>query len=555
MSKKLLAGSIILSFLAIACSDSNDDFDENEYTQQNFEINNDESKLESVLSRNGAGVLSISSITASNRASLSRQAVEDEDPQVSDIALEQIATVDPPVVDGTTLRASHVKIDGNYAYVTYMMEGEAYLGGIDIINITDKTNPFVESRVTSDIVDFTSAYFNDGRLYFASAVNTDELLNLEYRANIGYVSVSDGNFLQDFQLKPIEGNVAVDIAGFNDRIIGVSGATGVLGLYNAANLETIQEQTIPDLRSIAYGDNKIAVLSGSEGLAMYNPNDLSVLNNISTPNLASESKRTIAFKDQAILVSEGSNGVGIYDSNSGNALQQLDIQILPEAEYDDADVVTNAVSIAGDFILMANGGAGFGIAKLDENNTLVEEGVVDLEGSSNYIQSDGEYIFVASGTGGLRIIKISQPEVNENFAECESYDVYTGRSNLNVNSNEVLAYRGSATLKNLNVGGDFTFCGSINIQNGANINSQGEFNMRGAMAVGTYGRNHDLNINSGSVLRIEGSLTVYGNLNLNSGATLEFVGENSSIHVFGTVRQNSGSTVVGTYNDTSNKLQ
>jgi hypothetical protein len=272
-------------------------------------------------------------------------------------------------------------------------------------------------------------------------------------------------------------------------------------------------------------------------------------------SMESESKRTIAFKDQAILVSEGSNGVGIYDSNSGNALQQLDIQILPEAEYDDADVVTNAVSIAGDFILMANGGAGFGIAKLDENNTLVEEGVVDLEGSSNYIQSDGDYIFVASGTGGLRIIKISQPEVNENFAECESYDVYTGRSNLNVNSNEVLAYRGSATLKNLNVGGDFTFCGSINIQNSTNINSQGTFNMRGAMAVGIFGRNHDLNINSGSVLRIEGTLVVYGNLNLNSGSTLEFIGNGSRIHVFGNVRQNSGSTVIGNYSDTSNKLK
>ena len=99
MNKNLLLGGLLLSFLTIACSDSNDDFDENEYTQQNFEINNDESELESVLSRNGAGVLSISSITASNRASLSRQAVEDEDPQVSDIALEQIATVDPPVVD------------------------------------------------------------------------------------------------------------------------------------------------------------------------------------------------------------------------------------------------------------------------------------------------------------------------------------------------------------------------------------------------------------------------------------------------------------------------
>ena len=118
-----------------------------------------------------------------------------------------------------------------------------------------------------------------------------------------------------------------------------------------------------------------------------------------------------------------------------------------------------------------------------------------------------------------------------------------------------MAYRGAATLKNLNVGGDFTFCGSINIQNSTNINSQGTFNMRGAMAVGIFGRNHDLNINSGSVLRIEGTLVVYGNLNLNSGSTLEFVGNGSRIHVFGNVRQNSGSTVIGNYIDTSNKLK
>ena len=114
MSKRLLAGWIILSILVISCSDSNNNFDENEYTQENFKINNDAGTLENVLNRNGAGVLSISSITAI-KANRSKQAVEDEDPQVSNIALEQIATVDPPIVDGTTLRASHVKIDGNYA--------------------------------------------------------------------------------------------------------------------------------------------------------------------------------------------------------------------------------------------------------------------------------------------------------------------------------------------------------------------------------------------------------------------------------------------------------
>lgn len=550
MNKKLIFGGLLLSLLAISCSDNQDDFDEQQYTKEKFQVTNSGDNLQTIISREGAGVLSISSISALKTAKQ-----EDTEKQVANITLEQIASVASPVVNGTTLRASHVNIEGNYAFVTYMKEGNDYLGGIDIINITDKTNPVVESRLTSEVADFTSAFFQNGKLYFATAINNDELLNLDYRANLGMVSVNNGNMENDFQFKSIPGYVAVDISGFDNTIIGVSGNSGVLGLYNNTDLAVQNEIAIPDLRSVAYSDGKIAVLSGSDALGIYEASSLSELNTINTPTLTDESKRTIAFKNQAVLVSEGENGVGMYDSNSGAELIHLPIQIDPDATYDEADIVTNAVSVADDFILMANGGAGFGISKLNENNQLEEEGIVDLEGSSNYVQSDGEYIFVASGLGGLRIIKMSTPNrAANNFTACESYETYNGRSNLNVNSNQEVSYQGAATLKHLNVGGKFTFCGSLNIQKSTNINSQGEFNMRGALAVGTYGKNDNLNINSEAVLRVEGNLTVYGDLVLNSGATLEFVGEDSSLIVYGSIKQNSGSQIIGNYTDLGDKL-
>ena len=78
--------------------------------------------------------------------------------------------------------------------------------------------------------------------------------------------------------------------------------------------------------------------------------------------------------------------------------------------------------------------------------------------------------------------------------------------------------------------------------------------MSGSLAIGGIDRNDHLNINSGSVLRVEGNLTVYGDLNLNSNSTIEFIGNNSSIHVYGEVRKNKNSNVIGNYTDTSDKL-
>ncbi|MEP1257999.1 MAG: hypothetical protein ABJL32_04625, partial [Algoriphagus sp.] len=121
--------------------------------------------------------------------------------------------------------------------------------------------------------------------------------------------------------------------------------------------------------------------------------------------------------------------------------------------------------------------------------------------------------------------------------------------------NESAAYAGSTVLKNVNIGGTFLFCGSLAIEQNLNINSNGLMTVNGSFAFGQYRKNSSLNINSQSKLQLQGSTVIYGDLKLNSGATLEFLGNGNTITVYGTVTVNSGAQIIGNYTDTEGKLK
>ncbi|MDT0645681.1 hypothetical protein RM545_03170 [Zunongwangia sp. F260] len=552
MTKKLLGLSFILSIFLISC---NSDDIQNPSTEESsgfFEKESNPEVLRSAVTTEGAGVLGITTISGA------RNSKKKDVSEIGQIALEQIATIDPPVLDGQAMRANHVDIDGDYAYVAYTKEGATYLGGIDIIDISNKFEPKVISRVTTNSADVNALFYKENKIYFTGAYN-DQTAD-PVRAFYGTVETAGGEFTSDFTAQKFSlGQAGVDILPFDNSFIAVSGSDGVIASYDS-NLKA--EASYSDLRSAAYANGNLVALSGDNGLLVLDNQNLTIKKEIALSGLVAESKRTMEFLGNLLMVSEGAAGIGIYNTETWDLVTRLPIKTIPDAEIAEGEKVTNAVSSIDEFILMANGGAGFGIARLDASKALAEEGIIGIDGSANYVKAKGDYIFVASGTGGLRILKMSRPgvdnggdsEVAPEFAECSSYETYNEGPYFNVNSNEEKAYAGSATVLYLNVSDKLTYCGSLNVQNTANVNSNGEFNMNGALAVGAVGKDLDLNIDDNSVLRIQGSITVYGNLNLNSGATLEFVGDNSSIHIYGQVRRGENVTITGDYTDTSNKL-
>ncbi|MBT8297625.1 MAG: hypothetical protein KJO52_04765, partial [Maribacter sp.] len=73
--------------------------------------------------------------------------------------------------------------------------------------------------------------------------------------------------------------------------------------------------------------------------------------------------------------------------------------------------------------------------------------------------------------------------------------------------------------------------------------------------VGSNRNRKKITVEDGAVLRIEGNLTIYGDLDLKYNSTIEFLGSNSVVNVFGDVNIEDNVTISGTFDDAQDKFQ
>ncbi|PZX48499.1 LVIVD repeat-containing protein [Algoriphagus chordae] len=537
MKKHSLLG-LALVFAFYSCNDSSDPINEGSII-----VNTDSETLTTRVKLDNAGVVALIDPSAPSGR------IQEES---SDLPLVLVSQVDAPQYEGQTLKATHVDIDGNYAYVSYNTEGSTYLGAVDIFDISNIYSPVITEQAIFTDTDISSLEYKNGVLYLAAAVNIDENDEVTSPANLITVSTAGGRFTSGFVYTSLPGFVATDVANTNSNTALTSGNPGVIGLFDATQTPGNATE-MEDLRAVAFGDDKLAVLSGSSGVHILDPNSLSEVVSIPLTLDVAGAKRTLDIDNGNLYVSEGANGAGIYKMSDGSLIQKLAIPIRPE-DVDSGDIVTNAVSVDNNLLFMANGAAGISISDVSDLEGIKEFGVLDLDGSSNFVRNEEEFVFVATGFGGLQILKINKSD-GASDVSCEGLLPYTGNANLNINSNESQSYAGSSVLKNVNVGGTFLFCGSLAIEQNLNVNSNGLMTVNGAFAFGQYQKNTTLNINSQSTLQLHGSTVIYGDLRLNSGATLEFLGEGNTITVYGTVTINSGAQIIGNYTDTEGKLK
>ena len=153
----LLLWSVIL--LSVSCSDETTVFNE---PQDDLQLEKSESVLDGSVNLDYAGVLEI----AEEASITGKFASSGKEEMAGDYPLTLVAQIDPPTYGGgTNLTASHVHLDGNYAYVSYNTVEDGYAGGVDIINISDPTNPVVSSRLYYTNADINSIEYNDGYVY------------------------------------------------------------------------------------------------------------------------------------------------------------------------------------------------------------------------------------------------------------------------------------------------------------------------------------------------------------------------------------------------------
>ena len=107
---------------------------------------------------------------------------------------------------------------------------------------------------------------------------------------------------------------------------------------------------------------------------------------------------------------------------------------------------------------------------------------------------------------------------------------------------------------NINVMGSLLLCGSWTVVNHVDVKTAATFQMFGTMAVGRNTQRRNIKVGENGLLQVEGDVTVYGDIILMEGATLEFLGSDSAIDVFGEVRYEGAATVKGTFRDVRDKF-
>ncbi len=511
----------------------------------------DVQKLEGSVLYDKAGVLDIYEDPI---ASAKRYGGTGKGEQAGDYPLTLIAQVAPPSFEGgENLAATHVYIDGDFGYVSYNTVGQDYVGAIDVINISDPNNPTVSSRLYITNADLNSLVYNNGFVYVVGGVDAEKSVMATANSVLAKIPANNGrldsgNLTTAYQ----EGFNATDVIIKDNMVLVTSGQDGFLVAYDKNDLSVLSEASFADLRSVATNGSEIAVLDASQGVSFLDEN-LGVTRGIAiNSDFGVDAKRSLDFSNENIVVAEGANGAGLYNIASGDFVKYLPILLNP-ANAETGDIVTNGVAVNQEVLFMANGAAGLSLSDKKNNNTE-GVGVIELTGSINYVASKGDYIFAASGRSGFQIIKLNRPSESL-VAKCSDLVNFSGSSSYTVAEGRSEAFSGSKRFNSLTINGSLLLCGTWSVRDDITIDDDALFEMNGAIVVGRFSRRRDVVVKSGATLRIEGNLTVYGDIILEDGATLNFVGDASTAVLYGRLIKDTNSNITGTFTDYFNNLR
>ena len=532
--------------LTVSCSDETTVFSD---PQEEIQLEKSDLILKNSVVYDASGVLDIAEEDIISGKSASSGKID----EAGDYPLTLVAQINPPSFSGgENLTATHVHLDGDYAYVSYNTAEESYAGAIDIIDIKNPLEPSVTSRLYYSNADINSVEYNDGYVYAVGGVDSEKSVRATSNSFVAKIPVSGGRMstsaiVYGFQ----EGFNSTDIEVTPIHVVVSSGGDGTITIYDKRDLSVVREAPFQDLRSVAMNNCQFAVLDAGKGVSILD-SELNITKEIAiNTDFGAGTKRTLAFNGDEVLVPEGTKGAGLYSVSSGSLIEYIPILIDPNSTSTEGRE-TNAVAANEEVILMANGGAGLCLSE-DKGNGSDLVGIIDLEGSINYVESKGDYVFAASGKKGLQIIKLNRP--SQSLAEqCASLTTYSGSSKLVINEGQDIAFRGSQRFSSIKVSGSLLMCGTWTVRNDVAVKVTGLMEMNGTLVIGSNNKRKKITVEAGAVLRIEGNLTLYGDLELKDNSTIEFIGSNSVVNIFGDVKIDDNVTVTGDFDDAQNKF-
>jgi len=328
------------------------------------------------------------------------------------------AEVAPPVYNDSTLQATHVTIKDDYAFVSYNYRGPAWLGGIEIYDVSDRENPQPITQIIMPDADVSSVDFYNDKIYIVGATGDYEERGYGSPAFLEVITAPENMNSEDIEIDTIldlDSYTGTGIRVTEENIYVTSGSGGGLSIFSRSDYTELGTEELDHARSVDANSDDLFVLQGQEGII--NRFNLEDFSQKETYNGGGEiegstiegSKSEIAVSNDYIFAAL--NDGGLYMLNMDGSVKQHIPK--PEAPPDgeESNYVTNSVSLNGDLVLIGNGAAGVHVGNIipEKSDSIEIMGSMDFEGpvSTNFVKSKDSVIFVASGKGGLKIIDIS----------------------------------------------------------------------------------------------------------------------------------------------------
>lgn len=333
------------------------------------------------------------------------------------------AQVAPPSIGGQVLQATSVSIVGNLAVVSYNMAGNPYLGGVDVIDITNRNQPVLMSQALFQNTDVSAVTVSGSNVYLAEATGDTgfaapavaELLQLS-----GNQLVLTGN-----RRTALSSFAATSIAS-GTRVYATSGDSGSLFVLDPASFAVTSSIPLHDARWVAVGGGLVAVVQGTPGkLSVYNESDMSPVGSwlFAGADIAQSKSQAVLVGGKAFIAA-GDSGVQILNASTGTKLGAVPRPNPDSLGLSPSVVVTNSVTIDQDLMFISNGEAGVYLAQGAQAFSTTAAGTLpaitmrgklrfgSLQSVNHVAYSAGGpgnpgVLIVAAGLGGLKILQVN----------------------------------------------------------------------------------------------------------------------------------------------------
>ncbi len=368
-----------------------------------------------------------------------------EGPSSSDLSLRLLATISPPVIEGTHLGATDVYSIGDRAVVTYNTPGADYFGALQIVDIHNPLRPRLISESVFVTTDLSASWLEGSTLYLAGArdVTTTgfddpaEIFAADLDSSLIPLGFSDPAPLPSF--------VGTDLAVHNGSLYATTGDAGGLVKLNTSSLAMENFLDLEDARSLVYDDDRLYVFQGTPGrLTAVDPDTFASETFSVGGATIPESKSTIEADEHLLFIGAGDGGALIVSPEDGSVLATIANPNDPA--LDDSLEVANAVTVNDHLVFVSNGQAGIRLVSWEERNDDIQTQVLGTLNlgeniSANDIAYRDDYLMVAAGTAGLKIVKvIRSPYVASSPCEsvtalfCDDFNQVDG---FKINDNEI----------------------------------------------------------------------------------------------------------------------